>query len=202
MNKSSCIEMIGKTFGEWEVLSRDNNYNSHLVHYWCKCKCGKVKSVAGSELRRGRSKSCGGHREKYKERDHILYTKWNGMKCRCKHEEKYENISVCDEWLGKDGYVNFHKWAFANGYKPELTLDRIDTLGNYEPSNCRWVSFDIQNKNKRNIRYYEKDGEVHCRNEWARILGVSIYKMRYWLNKTGVVNGMKFNEVEYKGGYV
>lgn len=194
--------MIGKNFGKWTVISKDNNYNGHYMHYWCKCECGTIKSIAGADLRRGHSKSCGCHRGKYEERDMSLYSKWVGIRQRCGKDKGYLNIKVCDEWQGKDGYANFHKWAFDNGYKPSLTIDRIDCNGDYKPSNCRWVSIDVQNRNKTNIRYYEKDGEVHCRDEWSRILGISKYRMRYWLNKTGVVDGMTFKEVEYKAGYV
>lgn len=78
---------------------------------------------------------------------------------RCNSDYRWKDIKVCDKWLGVKGFTNFYDWAMANGYKDEVcfvngkmqnkwTLDRIDTNGNYEPSNCRWTTWDIQNHNK------------------------------------------------------
>ena len=61
-------------------------------------------------------------------------------------------IIVCNEWLGRCGYINFYKWAKENGYSLNLTIDRIDSSGNYEPSNCRWATMKQQGRNKRNNR--------------------------------------------------
>ena len=83
-----------------------------------------------------------------------IYDTWHGMIYRCTNpkSKSYEDyggrcISVCEEWLN---YDNFYEWAMANGYDDTLTIDRIDVNGNYEPSNCRWVSMKVQNRNKRN----------------------------------------------------
>ena len=78
------------------------------------------------------------------------------MKSRCynKNKKNYKyyggrGIKVCDEWLGKNGYNNFKKWALENGYKKELSIDKRNNDGNYSPDNCRWVNQRIQNINKR-----------------------------------------------------
>ena len=85
-----------------------------------------------------------------------LYKRYIDMKGRCYNPNNYNykhygarGIKVCDEWLGKDGYKNFEKWALENGYKKELSLDKINNDGNYNPENCRWVNQRIQNINKR-----------------------------------------------------
>ena len=79
-------------------------------------------------------------------------------------------ITVCKEW---DKFEAFQKWSIENGYNDNLSIDRIDTNGNYEPSNCKWSTAKEQNNNKRNNRILEYNGEVHNVTEWAAILGMS-----------------------------
>ena len=67
-------------------------------------------------------------------------------------------ISVCKEWNNTEtGFGNFYKWAMENGYREDLTLDRIDVNGNYEPSNCRWATMKTQARNQR-IRSTNRSG--------------------------------------------
>ena len=74
------------------------------------------------------------------------------MKARCYNKSccnyKYygaRGIKICDEWLGKDGFNNFLKWSIDNGFKKELSIDRINNNGDYKPNNCRWTTKSIQN---------------------------------------------------------
>lgn len=97
-----------------------------------------------------------------------LYGVWDGMKRRC-YDKKHDHfkayggrgIKVCDEW--KSNFKTFAEWALENGYDEtapygECTLDRIDVNGNYEPSNCRFVSLKEQNRNRRDNKYVEVNG--------------------------------------------
>ena len=119
---------------------------------------------------------------------------WYAMKARCYYTKRkeYENyggkgIRVCDEW--RNNYSNFRDWALKNGYSDELTLDRIDVNGNYEPSNCRWCTQKQQANNTTKNVIVEYNGEYFTISElaeyakipmntlWARIrrLGWSVY---------------------------
>lgn len=83
-----------------------------------------------------------------------LYRIWIGMKSRCHNSNDTgfdyygaRGITVCDEW--KDDFQAFYDWSMLHGYSDELSIDRIDVNGNYEPSNCRWITMVEQQRNKR-----------------------------------------------------
>lgn len=96
--------------------------------------------------------------------DNPLYGRWNAMKQRClnPNNPKYERyggrgISIHEDWLD---FHTYEEWCLSNGYQKELTLDRIDTNGNYEPNNCRWVNQQVQQNNRNNnriIMYKDKE---------------------------------------------
>ena len=88
-----------------------------------------------------------------------IYQEWYNINRRCSDvkDKSYEyyggrGITVCEEWLS---YDNFYEWAMANGYDDTLTIDRMDVNGNYEPSNCRWITRKEQMRNTRKNIYIE-----------------------------------------------
>jgi hypothetical protein len=87
------------------------------------------------------------------------------------HYEHYgaRGISVCDEWKH---YEYFRDWATSAGYDDQLTIERINVNGNYEPGNCKWATPKEQANNKRTSRYIEFNGECHTIAEWADSLGM------------------------------
>lgn len=106
-----------------------------------------------------------------------LYKTWNNMisRCYCPSFGRFNNyggrgITVCDEW--RQSFVAFMTWALASGYRDELTLDRIDNNGNYEPNNCRWITNAAQQLNKRTNRHITFNGETKTVKEWADIMGL------------------------------
>ena len=98
-------------------------------------------------------------------------------RCYCKRNNRYarygkRGVRVCDEWLNDKNA--FFEWAFSNGYAEDLTIDRIDVNGNYEPSNCRWVTQKEQQNNRSNNRVIEFNGECHTLGEWSEITGIKL----------------------------
>ena len=101
---------------------------------------------------------------------------WSGLKQRCTNPKAkdYPNyggrgIEVCHEWL--DSFEAFRDWALANGYQDDLTIDRIDVDGNYEPDNCRWISNKEQQRNRKSNHFLTLNGKTHTIAEWAEITG-------------------------------
>lgn len=114
----------------------------------------------------------------YKKRER-LYGIWQSMKTRCnnpnrKHSHRYvgRGISVCEEWA--NNYIAFKSWAESNGYADDLSLDRIDNDGNYEPSNCRWATDKEQANNTSRNKFYFYKGEMVSLEKLSEISGLSM----------------------------
>lgn len=173
---SELIDLTGQKFGRLTVLGRCQDHilpcGAKLTKWSCICDCGNSVDVIGSSLKRGATQSCGCLKNETKPNykhgmSHtLIHTKWLSMldRCNCINDNEYKHyggrgITVCEEWSGKYGFENFLKWAMSNGYSDNLTIDRINVNGNYEPSNCRWVGNDTQANNKQNTIWvtYKKE---------------------------------------------
>ena len=107
-----------------------------------------------------------------------LYRIWNSVINRCKYKSSSnykwygeKGIKVCEEW---ERFENFYKWAINNGYDDTLSIDRIDSKGNYTPSNCRWATMKEQQNNRSNNVFLTYKGETYSIAKWAEITGISI----------------------------
>lgn len=132
---------------------------------------------------------------------------YKSMKSRCykKNNNRYSSygargIEICPEWLGDNGFINFYNWAIKNGYTDDLTIDRIDTNKNYEPSNCRWSTYKIQENNKTNNRIIECKGISHSLGEWSEITGLKLATIWARLD-SGWSNEEAINPVLKVNGY-
>lgn len=159
---SSLSDLKGKRFGRLEVISYVGADSRGRSKWLCKCDCGKEITARVDSLKRGDTKSCGCyHAEevaKYSRTHGLsrnrLYSVWSNMKnrCMCPTSRRFKDyggrgISVCQEWT--NSFLSFYEWAMESGYRQGLTIDRIDVDGNYEPSNCRWITNEEQQRNKR-----------------------------------------------------
>lgn len=193
------VDLTGQRFGKLLVISEANirvRQNGAKETTWlCKCDCGNETIVRASALNTGNTKSCG-CLQKEKAAEHImainkkhgecytrLYNIWTQMRGRCFSPTSTEykqyggrGISVCVEWKS---YENFKNWAYANGYSPELTIDRIDVNGNYCPENCRWATCLMQQNNRTNNHYLKTpDGELLSMAECSRKYNIPYYALR------------------------
>ena len=178
-------DLTGKTFGYYTVISRAPNDKHGSAMWLCRCKCGTEKVVRGSSLVSGVVQSCGCYHKEvvasngttHRGTHTRLHNIWLNIKRRCynpnfKHYSYYggRGIVMCDEWL--HDFAKFREWAVSNGYSDSLTIDRINQNGNYEPSNCRWVTRKHQQNNVRRNRLYTIDGETKTIAQWCEIYGV------------------------------
>lgn len=124
-----------------------------------------------------------------------LYRIFYAMKTRCynPHHKSYpiyggRGITVCDEW--RNNYDAFKEWALENGYNDDLTIDRIDANGNYEPMNCRWLTMQDQILNKRNSKTFSVGDET------LSLHGISVkYNIPVAYIKKKLNDGLDINKI-------
>ena len=193
------INLTGQQFGRLTVIKRVENDKNRGTQWLCQCNCqNKTKKIIrGSSLRNGQTQSCGClHTEMLVNRNKThnlsksrLYKILYAMKNRCYYpKDKCYNcyggrgITVCDEWL--HDFQAFYDWAMAHGYNESLTIDRIDTNGNYEPSNCRWITNKEQQYNKSNNHLITYNGETKTAKQWSIELGIEYGTLLSRLNRS------------------
>lgn len=186
--------MEGKTFGKLTVIDSDKDKFGNKV-WLCRCECGKEIYTTTHKLTSGHTKSCGCYRTaKTIERSRThgqsktpLYHVWKNMRQRCENPRakaypRYggRGIVVCTEW---QDYKTFQNWAMNNGYAKNLTIDRIDVNGNYEPANCRFITIQEQQNNRSTSRTITYKGETHTITEWSAITGIKLSTLHYRLKQ-------------------
>ena len=178
-------DLTGQRFGRLTVIDRAEN-NGKKVMWRCRCACGKEIVTRGYNLTSGGSKSCGCYNRSQSAKAHTkhgqtntrLHRIWRKIKSRCTSptNSSYKNyggrgITVCAEWM--ESFEAFRDWSMSNGYRDDLTIDRENVNGPYSPDNCRWITNQQQQNNRRDNHYITFNGETHTITEWARIYNLS-----------------------------
>jgi hypothetical protein len=181
---SDRYSLAGKTFGKLKVISAGLRKADGAGTSVCLCECGNKKTIRNASLRSGRTRSCGcltlihGHFK-----GHIqsrTYRSWATMIQRCfnpKNPYYYlwggRGIKVCDRWR------KFQNFLADMGHRPVgKTLDRKDTNGNYEPTNCRWATPLEQARNSRWAKRLTIAGFTGCLSELAEHFGIQPSTMK------------------------
>lgn len=173
-------DLTGQRFGKLIVVSRHGTDKHGNATWLCKCDCGNETIAQAEDLKRGLTKSC---KCGYEENKHDfgnkvrvhgkrftrLYNIYCGIKQRCLNPNnpayKYygaKGVIICEEW--EKDFMTFHDWAMAHGYRENLTIERKNPFGNYEPFNCEWIPWSEQAKNKRNSKCNKKYREEYEKN--------------------------------------
>lgn len=187
-------DLTHQRFGRLVVEELD--HISKYRRYWkCKCDCKKTVIVREDSLLKY-TRSCGclidearknlkGKPLKHGLNGSRIQRIYKGMKQRCYNPNNHgygdyggRGIRICEEWLGENGLCNFYDWAIANGYREDLSIDRIENDGDYKPSNCRWATNHEQRANQRK-KIYELDGITHTIQEWSKLTGIK-YDTLLW----------------------
>lgn len=192
---ASVKNLLGERYGRLVVIAQGGKNKNGNARWLCQCDCGSTKVVASYDLRSGNTRSCGCIKQEQRhvltkthgESGSPLYKLWAGILIRCNPEksDKYPDyagrgISVCDEWKK---YENFREWALSHGYQKGLTIDRIDVNGNYSPGNCRFVTYKVQENNRRNNRLLVFRGKTQTMAQWADELGIPYKCLEHRINR-------------------
>lgn len=175
------LDLVGERYGRL-VVTGAGEPRPKKTAWACMCDCGSQLDVITDSLRSGTTKSCGClNRELKAERltthgmkKHPLYTTWLSMRTRCNNPKSISyqwygalGIKVCERWN------DFSSFVEDMGDRPDgCTIDRIDTLGDYLPGNCRWATQQEQDRNKSSNRMITINGETKCLVDWAQLSGI------------------------------
>jgi hypothetical protein len=184
------VDMTNRRYGRLTVIALHHR-DARKAYWECKCDCGKTTIVRNCALTSGNTKSCGCLNDELRlDRNYthglsdcVEYRAWSYMKTRCcntdiKSAPRYSGrgIKICDRWL--DSFENFYE-DMGKKPSPKHSLDRINNDGDYEPSNCRWATWEEQANNNSNNVKFVIDGETITRANLCKKYGINYSAFRH-----------------------
>jgi len=204
ISETKRVDITGKRSGHLVAIKPTGNHIGSFLEWECRCDCGNVVYLPVTKISQGSQLTCGKEDCPYLHQIRVnsatvwktadekkIVEKYHGMMNRCYNPNDVKSykdyggrgIYVCPEWKGN--IKAFVDWALEHGYKPGLTIDRIDVNGPYSPENCRWVDMKAQANNKRTNHYLEVCGQVQTVKQWADQLPITESALRQMLSDKG-----------------
>lgn len=189
-------DLSGQRFGNLIAIKPIGKNEKNGQTLWlCKCDCGNDHITTTTYLVTGDCKSCGCLNSKRFRKmitkhgmaNTRIYNIWQNIKRRCrnKNHPRYKDygkrgIDICNEW---EDFNEFYQWAITNGYQDNLTIERIDNDKGYSPDNCRWITMNEQQFNKRTTHYLTYKGVTKTLTEWAKIKNMRVQTLASRINR-------------------
>lgn len=184
------IDIAGNRFGKLVAIKRVGRTADYKATWLFKCDCGKDHVTSSRVVLRGTTTSCGCGHKKHGLHTSRLYRVWSAMRQRCSNPNNSgyriyggRGISVWPAW---EDFQAFADWALASGYADDLEIDRIDTNGNYEPTNCRFVTRTKNARNTRLTTFVEYRGKSIALADIADETGLPKNTLRHRIFKLGM----------------
>ena len=199
-------KLIGQTINNFYVLDSFHIKNDTRLQVRCEnCKTIQEKNRRSILNSKCECDNCGNGRKRRNANGYYgtpIYTRYMEILSRLKHNAHYKEVKMCDEWL--NDFMKFYEWSMENGYRENLTIDRIDNTKGYSPDNCRWATLKEQANNRTNNFIIEYNGEIHTVHEWAIITGISSENIRNriknfgWTTEKALNTLVKHKEVKHE----
>jgi len=207
MSAHNFKDLAGQRFNRWLVKTRAPNSKSGKARWLCICDCGNESILDSTSFTSGNSKSCGCYEiemSRLRFSTHGAcrrpeYRIWASLKDRCLNpsDRAYKHygargITICNEW--RDSFAAFLR---DMGHRPAgMTLDRIDNNLGYSPQNCRWTTWQNQQRNKRSNHLVTLNGETLCLSEWAERQGfnegIILYRLSHgWTPEEAILTPVR-----------
>jgi len=192
------IDITGQKYGRLTAIKIVSTGSRKKKGKWLfRCDCGNEIVCAACGVKSGNTKSCGCLKREKSHKTGVrtiklihqnqithnmtgkrIYRIYKNMKTRCYNPKTKcyphyggKGIKICNEWLNDP--CTFINWALSHGYNDSLTIDRIDSDGDYCPENCRFITQAMQTQNTSRNRFIELNGVKKTVSQWAREYGIS-----------------------------
>lgn len=182
MGNKGCVwrkDLTGMKFGRLTVISYSHTNKNRCPFWNCKCECGNELKINGASIKSGHTKSCGCLNKEvittHKLSKTRVYVSWNAMIQRCTNVKSKQyrfyggrGISVCEKWLSFDGFYE------DMGDRPAgMSIDRINSFGDYCKENCKWSTIEEQSNNKITSIKITHQGKTQTLTLWAKEIGIN-----------------------------